>query len=283
MLIQGGTISSGRVSTVWRRWRVLDELHQLVLENHLARREREIAADLEFLGIGLADPEIAVSGLDVLGQHVHAAHEILGVRGDGLAHDLRIGQHEIRRCDRVGDLPHIEVGLLPCVRVEPLRVLDQMVGPLHGQEIGLLEKIVELVGRPFGIGEALVARVGRGDRVDLLARHAFDRIRPQVEIGLAEARLQLERALRVAQPVLQHVAERLHHVGDLGIVAVDPALLARLEIGRHRPAALLDHAGDVVSELLDIDGATLVWFRRGSHGNASVLAARCRCIGTIEC
>ena len=41
--------------------------------------------------------QIAAAGLDVLGQHVHAAREVLGVRGQRLAQQLRIGQHEIRR------------------------------------------------------------------------------------------------------------------------------------------------------------------------------------------
>ena len=51
------------------RRRVLDELHQLVLENHLAGRRRQIAPDLEHRGIRLADAQIAAAGLDVLGQH----------------------------------------------------------------------------------------------------------------------------------------------------------------------------------------------------------------------
>ena len=62
------------------RRRVLDELHQIVLEDHLAGRDREVAADLELRRVGLADLQVAAAGLDVLGQHVHAAHEVLGVR-----------------------------------------------------------------------------------------------------------------------------------------------------------------------------------------------------------
>ncbi len=98
-------------------------------------------------------------------------------------------------------------------------------------------------------------RIGRGDRLDRLAGHALDRIGPEVEIGLAQARLQLERALRIAQPVFGDLAERLDHVGDLGILVVDAAFLARLEIGGERLAALLDDAGNVVRELLHVGGA----------------------------
>ena len=41
------------------------------------------------------------------------------------------------------------------------------------------------------------------------------------------------------------------------MLLVDPAFLAWLEIGGQRLAAFLDHAGDVLGELLDIDGAAL--------------------------
>ncbi len=127
------------------RRRVLDELHQLVLEDHLAGRDREVAADLEHRGIGLADLQIAAAGLDVLGQHVHAAHQVVGIAGERLAQQFGIGQHEIRRRQRVGDLPHVEFGLLPGVRIEVGGVADQLVGPVRGEQIGLLEEIEELV------------------------------------------------------------------------------------------------------------------------------------------
>ena len=82
--------------------------------------------------------------------------------------------------------------------------------------------------------------------------------------------MQLQRALRVGEPVFGNLAERLDDIGDLGLLLVDPALLARFEIGGQRPPAFLDHAGDVLGELLDIDGAALDRFRRGLHVNASV-------------
>jgi len=143
------------------------------------------------------------------------------------------------------------------VWIEPLRVAHQPVRPLHRQEIGLLEEIEELVARPLGIGEAFVLGVGRGDRLHLLAGHALDRIGPQVEISLAQARLQFERALGIAQPIIRNLADGFHHVGDLGILIVAAALFARLEVGGQRLAALFDHAGDVAGELLHVGGAAL--------------------------
>ena len=77
------------------RRRVLDQLHQLVLVDHLAGGEREVLADRELRRIGLSDLQIASAGLDVLGQHVHAAHEIFRVLLQRRAHQLRIGQDEV--------------------------------------------------------------------------------------------------------------------------------------------------------------------------------------------
>ncbi len=214
MLIQGGTISSGTLSTsgvVASYWM---QLNQFVLENHLAGCEREIAADLEGAGVGLADLEIALPGLDVLRQHVHAAHQVLAFGGKRFAQQLRIGQHEIRRRDRIGDLLDVERRLLPRLLVD-FGVAHQAIAPLHGEQIDLLEEVEELVLRPFRIGEAFVFRVSRHHRLGSLAGHALDRACPQIEIGAAEARLHFERALRIGQPILRHLADGFDHIGDV--------------------------------------------------------------------
>ena len=156
------------------RRRILDELHQFVLIDHLARGERQVGTDFKTRGIGLSDPKIAAAGLNVLRQHVHSTHEVFGIRGQGLAQQLRIGEHEVRGRNRIRNLPHIEFGLVALARVEPAGVRHQLVGPVGGQQIGLLEKIEELIGRPFGIGKAFVARIGLRHRSRRLARHALD-------------------------------------------------------------------------------------------------------------
>ena len=46
-----------RAQHVFGRRRILDQLHQLVLEDHLARRRRHVDADLEIGRIGLADAQ----------------------------------------------------------------------------------------------------------------------------------------------------------------------------------------------------------------------------------
>ena len=78
--------------------------------------------------------------------------------------------------------------------VDTLGVADQLLAPLCAQQIKLLEKIEELVLRPFRIGEAFVLRIGGDGGRRLLAGHAFGGGGPEVEIGAAEVGLQLESA-----------------------------------------------------------------------------------------
>ena len=81
---------------VFRCRLILDQLHQLILEDHLARRRRHVDADREIGGIGLTNPQRAVSGLDIFRQHLHAADEVVAVGRQRLAQYFRIGENEIR-------------------------------------------------------------------------------------------------------------------------------------------------------------------------------------------
>ena len=119
-----------RAQHLLRGRRVLDELHQLVLVDHLAGRRRHVDADDEVRRIGLADAQRAAAGLDILRQHLHAANQIVAVGSQRLAQHLRIGEHEIRRRDRVGDLLDVELGLLAGVRIEAFGVLHQRPAPI---------------------------------------------------------------------------------------------------------------------------------------------------------
>ncbi len=63
--------------------------------------------------------------------------------------------------ERIGDLADIELRLLPECGSRSSASSTSSGRPMHRQQIGLLEEIEELVGRPFRIGEALVAGLGR--------------------------------------------------------------------------------------------------------------------------
>ena len=238
-----------RAQHVLRRRRILDQLHQFVLEDHLAGRRRHIDADDEVGRIGLADAQRAASGLDVLGQHLHAAHEIVAVGSQRLPQDFGIGEDEIRRRQRVGDLLDVEFGLLAGVRVEPVGVAHQFLRPLRGEQIGLQQEIEKLVGLPFGIAEALVARRGLDRRRRLFTGQTPHRRAPQIEIALGQLLLQVHRPVVVRQPVFRHGSEGLDHLGEfVRRLVLHLAALARFQIGGERLAARLHRPREVHRE-----------------------------------
>ena len=241
--------------------RILDELHQLVLEDHLAGRRRHVDADDEVRRVGLADAKRAASGLDVLGQHLHAAHEIVAVRGQRLAQHFRIGEHEIRRRDRVGDLLNVELGLLARVRIDAFGVLHQGLRPLRGEQIELQHEIEELIRFPLRILEALVARRRLDRGFGRFAGHAACGRAPEIEIGLAHPGLQIRGALVVGEPVFGDRRECLDDLTDFaGRLVLRFAALARLEIGRERLAARLHRLGDVHGEGFGVEGLRSLGF-----------------------
>ena len=74
------------------RRRVLDELDEIVLEDDLARRDGEIAPDLEGAEIRLADAQQILRLLKVVREMRHALHEILRIGRKRRADDLGIGE-----------------------------------------------------------------------------------------------------------------------------------------------------------------------------------------------
>src|SRR3546814_9440207 len=55
------------------RGRVLDELHEVVLVNHLAGGERDVLAEFEGLDVGHLDPEAALAALEVVRSEEHTS------------------------------------------------------------------------------------------------------------------------------------------------------------------------------------------------------------------
>ena len=203
----------------------------------------------------------AAAGLDVFGEHPHAAHEIVAVRGQRLAQHFRIGEDEIRRRDRVGDLLNIELGLLARMRIDAFGVLHQFLRPLRGEQIELQHEIEELVRFPLRILEALVARRRLDRGLGRFAGHAARGRAPEIEIGLAHLGLQLGGARVVGEPVFRDHRERLDDLADFAgrLVLRFPAF-ARLEIGRERLAARLHRLGDVHGEGFGVEGLRSLGF-----------------------
>ena len=77
------------------RRRVLDQLHQVVLVDHLAGRDADVLADLEGVGVGHLDAQLALAALQVAQQVVEALQQVLAAGLGGLAQHLGVGQQEV--------------------------------------------------------------------------------------------------------------------------------------------------------------------------------------------
>ena len=81
---------------------------------------------------------------------------------------------------------------------------------------------------------------------------------PEVEIGLAEAELQFDRALRVAAASIRRPGRASSRRRRISVYSPSMRPCSRgFSVGGEGLAALLDHAGEVARELLDIDGCRL--------------------------
>ena len=223
--------------------RVLDELEEFVLEDHLARRRRQVLAELERRDVGLARKQQALAGRDIVGEHPHSLHEVLSIASRGDLQNLGVGEDEVRGRKRIVDLPQIEARLLPRAVVDAVRLVDQLLGPVRGGEVELLQRGEHRVLVPLQVGEAAV--------VGIPARRTggADGALPDCEVAREEARLRLHQTRRVGGPVFADPAERLHDLGRrVGDEIGGLALLMRLQIGRERAPALLDGAGKVARE-----------------------------------
>ena len=196
--------------------------------------------------------------VDILGEHLQASHQVFAALGEGGAQNLRIGGEEVRRRKRRGHLPQIELRFLAIVGIEFVGVLDQIIGPMRRQHVGLLDEIEIGIVAPRGVGEAFVGGVGRNDRGGLFALQAMQGRRPEFDELLGQRRLRGERPLGIGHVIVGHSADGAHHLADLvGERRLDLAARPWLQIGGEHLAALLDRLSDVVRKRLHVEGRVL--------------------------
>ena len=83
---------------------VLDELHQVVLEHHVAGCVGQIVAHLKGVRVGHAERHRALAFVQITQQVGEAAKEVLASCLDGCAQHFRIAQNEVAGCEGVGHL-----------------------------------------------------------------------------------------------------------------------------------------------------------------------------------
>jgi len=210
LLIHGGIRLGGRI---------LDQFEGLVAEDDLARRRGNVAADLEGRHVGLLDAEPPVRRLHVFLQMLQALDQVGAVAGERGAQHFRVGDGEVGGRHRVGDLLHIEAGLAPRVLVNALGVLDEILRPVGGDQVELLEEVEDRVFLPVLVLEALVAAGGLRHRLHRLAESLGQGVLPQLAIAVPQLLLRLHQLLRFVHVGLRHGPQRLGdllHGGELG-------------------------------------------------------------------
>ena len=244
VLVDPGRVDDeGALVDLSRRRLVLDELHQVVLEDDLAGRGRDVLAETEGGHVRLLDLDVAVAALDVLEQMLHAGDEVLAVGGERRAQDFRIGEEEVRGRDGVRHLADVEVRLFACVRIDALGMLHLFGEPFAGEQVGLLHQIEDDVFLPVGIAEALVAAAGRGDGGHILAKQAARHVGGEAHIAFPEGSLRLDDFRRVGEVAARNIHQRL--ADALEIVKGVARVRRRIAVPHELPRGLLAEIGGV--------------------------------------
>ena len=147
--------------------RILDQLHQIILINNLARRDGDILAHLELAFIRHADAKVALPAFKVGQQIGQALQQILATGLRRAAQHFRIGHSEIRGAHRIHELAGVEIHLLRGFFIQPLGVMHQALHVACGKQIALPDEVKHFILAPRLILEALVLlvfcdHVGRG-------------------------------------------------------------------------------------------------------------------------
>ena len=219
------------------RRRVLDQLDQVVAEDHLAGRGRDVLADLEALGSdwrSFSSPlPASMSSASICMPRTRLAPFCFS----GLAEQLRVGRQEIRRRERAGDLLDVEARLVARVRRRGLGLLDQSLGPARGDEIGLLEEIEEGVLAPFGVAGSACPSVGRDDRLGCSPWTRLQRRVPRGRRTGCRAASAPRGPLRIGQPVFGDLDRSVLTTSSaiVGEARLDLPLLAAASDRRQSP------------------------------------------------
>ena len=138
----------------------MDQLHDVVLVDHLARCHCEVAADSEGGTVGELGVQAAVAPDKVIHHVLRALGEIGALCIDSGTYHLGVKQGKVCRRERVRHLPQVEFDPSPGFVVESTQLLDQVAGMRDRRKIALLDRVERRTVGPLGILETLVV-VGR--------------------------------------------------------------------------------------------------------------------------
>ena len=108
-----------------RRRRILDQLHEVVLEDHLSRCRGDGLAQGEVALVRHAGREAAVVGFEVVEQVAQAPHDVLALGLDGLSQRRRIGGEKVGRRQGIDESARVEGEFLGILLVEAVHARPQ--------------------------------------------------------------------------------------------------------------------------------------------------------------
>ena len=187
---------------------ILDELHQVVLINHLPRRDRDVLADAERLHVGHLDREASLAALEVLEQILQPVEQVLALALDRRPQGFGIGHQEIGRGERVDKLARIEIHLAGSALVDSFDIANRALHPPRRQKIALLDEVEERVFGPRRVAEPPVARRRLDHRLGVAAEKPLGRALPQGEIVVPQRQLRLDEPRGVGHHAGRHLQER---------------------------------------------------------------------------
>ena len=233
------------------RRRILDQLHDAVLINDLARRNRQVLADLERRHIRLADAQQLAGAMHIVQKLRQPLGEVMPARREGRADHLGVGEGKVRGRQGAHDLVQVKLRAVLGVRIDRRGVLDHLLGPSAAQQISLPQEIEKGVLRPFAVQEARIAGRVLDHRLDLLAKKALIGAPPQLDQILVQLGLRRLELLRLGHPILRNRREQLGRIGKATHNRERAvALLLILNHLAHDLAAKLEGAQNVRGKLL---------------------------------
>ena len=238
--------------------RVLDQLHQLVLEDHLAGSRGDVLADLEGRGVGHGDLQAAATLLQVLQEMAKAVQQVLAVAVAGLLEHGRIAEREVARRQRRGHLAGVEIDLLLVLGVQTLDVAEHVVHPARGEQVGLLDVVEDERLGPGFVLEATVAPFRLDQGLRFLPGGPLQRIVPELQAVLPEAHLRLDELRRVGRHARGRGAEGGEHAGWIDDREFVAAVLA-FEEGLDHTAALLGELRPGARHLVYVEARACVF------------------------
>ena len=158
--------------------RILDQLHQIILINNLARRDGDILAHLELAFIRHADAKIALPTFKVGQQIGQALQQILATRLRRAAQHFWIGHSEIRGAHRIHELAGIKIHLLRGFLIQPFGVMHQALHIAGREQITLPDEVKHFIVAPGFVLEALIFLVFRDHVGRGLTHHAARGVLP---------------------------------------------------------------------------------------------------------